>query len=131
MVGGKSDKRVTGLSMNRLEIYNIENDSWSQLQINTQIWEVPSGAGLVQVTDNDLLVFGGVVGERKVGGCWRVEFREGVVRVQKCPELYSESTFSNPSLVHRQQVIALQNSGRGTTKHLLRFSGQSWKFVSC
>lgn len=55
MVGGKVDKRVSGekgasITTNRLEIYNIANDSWCHLAVEVPIWEVPSSPGLVQIT---------------------------------------------------------------------------------
>lgn len=78
LVGAKLDLRVTGgisSTTNRLEVYNIANDSWSLLPIEAPLWEVPSSPGLVQISENDLLVFGGIIGDRRLSDCTKLEFR--------------------------------------------------------
>lgn len=104
------------------------SDVWSVVQMEPRL---PSLPGLCQVSPNELLLFGGVIGELRQKEVYKFEFDNGSVKIQKCCELYSESSFSNPSIIHNRQVIALQNSSRSGSKNIIKFMGNGWKFISC
>jgi hypothetical protein len=127
-VGGKTENNSI---LNQLEMYNTLSDAWTAIPIEASVMRIPSSAGLVQISPNELIIFGGMIGDIKQNESYKMEFNNECLRIRRCCELYSESTFTNPCVVHNRNVIALQNSTRGTTKNLVRFTGSTWKFISC
>lgn len=127
-VGGKTENNT---SPNQLEMYNSVSDSWTVITIDPSMIRLPMVPGLAQISTTDILLFGGQLGDIKQNECYKLSFSGESISIRRCCELYSESTFSNSCVVHNRQLIAVQNSSRGTTKNLVKFTGTTWKFISC
>lgn len=69
--------------------------------------------------------------ELKTNEVFVIRFNGLEATIQKSVQIYSDSTFTNPSIISKRSVLALQNTAKGTGKNILRFNGSSWKFVSC
>jgi len=127
-VGGKTENNTTP---NQLEMYNTISDTWAVIVVDPSIIRFPASPGLAQISPTDILLFGGQIGDLKQNECYKLSFSGESLAIRRSCELYSESTFSNPCVVHNRQLLAVQNSCRGTTKNLVRFTGSTWKFISC
>lgn len=127
-VGGKTENNTTP---NQLELYNTLSDVWLTVPIDSGVFRLPLSPGLAQISPTELLLFGGLLSDIKQNECYKLSFNGDLLTIRRCCELYSESTFTNPCVVHNRQLLAVQNSSRGTTKNLVKFTGGTWKFISC
>lgn len=125
-IGGKTS---TGY-INSIQLYNIQSDSWASIPLDPS-FQLPICSGLAQISNNELLVFGGYVNELKTNEVFIIRFNGNQITIQKTIQIYSDSTFCNPSYLHKRSLFSLQNTTKGTGKNIIKFNGSNWKFVSC
>lgn len=125
-IGGKTAHG----NINSIQLYNIQSDCWSNIPLDTS-FRIPSGCGLSQTTSNEILVFGGFIDEMKTNEVFIIRFNGNQITIQKSVQIYSDSSFINPTYLHRRSILSLQNTNKGTGKNIIKFNGSNWKFVSC